>query len=739
MQTSARLRPILAWQIVAAILLTIYGGCWRSGSTHFVPGSLSAEDSHDLMVETLAKIASRTPDENIFVGDMLARTTRQTLQQMPPDAPVLRRWLKTYQLSKLELLLGNETEAMQLMGSAYELIRDNPNQIKPEILQQFYFDTAVNYLRWGETQNCCRQNMPGSCILPIEGAAVHNNREGSQRAIEWLTALLKSTSPDQDMHISSRWLLNLAYMTLGDYPESVPGEYLIPGIGAVEHEAAPWTNVASQAGLATYSLAGGAIADDFDNDGDIDVVVSSSDPRESLQIFWNDGRGKFQQGTEQARLSGILGGLNMTQTDYNNDGLIDLFVMRGGWLAKAGQHPNSLLRNNGDGTFTDVTITAGLSLPQLPTQTATWCDYDLDGDLDVYIGNEAASDLPAPAQLFRNNGDGTFEDVAAQAGVTNGLLAKAVTCGDYDGDRYPDLYVSNYRGPNRLYRNLGNGKFQDVAASLQVEGPEASFPTWFCDVNNDGNLDLFVAAYSGGIAEVAKSLLGKPFDRVATLPRLYINQGDGTFSDQAEAWGLVDPTHPMGANFGDIDNNGYVDFYLGTGWPEYHELMPNMLYRNTSQSFEDITNSARVGHLQKGHAVAMADFDSDGDLDIFEQMGGFVPGDSYYDVLFQNPGSEGNWLNVKLVGTTSNRVGIGARICVRLADGSTPNAIYRHVNSGGSFGANPLTQHIGLGPADTIEQVEVFWPVTGKTDIYRDVPPNSKVVITEGEPAIEIR
>ena len=115
MQTSARLRPILAWQIVAAILLTIYGGCWRSGSTHFVPGSLSAEDSHDLMVETLAKIASRTPDENIFVGDMLARTTRQTLQQMPPDAPVLRRWLKTYQLSKLELLLGNETEAMQLM------------------------------------------------------------------------------------------------------------------------------------------------------------------------------------------------------------------------------------------------------------------------------------------------------------------------------------------------------------------------------------------------------------------------------------------------------------------------------------------------------------------------------------------------------------------------------------------------------------------------------------------------
>ena len=716
-------------------------GCWRS-QTKFVPGSLSAEDSHQLMVEALAGIAQRTPNENIFVGDLPARTARQELQQLPADAPVLRRWLKTYQLAKQELFLGNEVESIRLMGEALELIRNQPQILKPEILNQFYFDSAVAYLRWGETQNCCRQNAPGSCIIPIQGAAIHQNREGSQRGIEWLTALLLRTEPDEDMHLAARWLLNLAYMTLGEYPDNVPKEYLLPGIDSQPSDSQPsadvkpWSNVAQSAGIATFSLAGGAIAEDFDNDDDIDIVVSSSDPRESLRIFWNDGSGKFTEGTESSNLRSILGGLNMTQTDYNNDGLADIFVMRGGWLAAAGQHPNSLLRNDGNGHFTDVTITSGLALPQFPTQTASWADYDLDGDLDVYIGNESTPDLPCPAQLFRNNGDGTFVDVAKQAGVTNGELAKAVTWGDFDGDRYPDLYVSNYRGPNRLYRNQGNGTFRDVASSLGVDGPHASFPTWFCDVNNDGNLDLFVAAYAGGIAEVAASLLNRPLDEEQVLPRLYLGNAKHEFDNQAKAWGLVHPTHPMGANFGDLQNSGFVDFYLGTGWPDYHELMPNVLYQNSGQQFDDVTNSARVGHLQKGHAVAMADFDSDGDVDIFEQMGGFVPGDRFYDVLFDNPGSDANWIKIKLQGTESNRPGVGTRIRIQLAgDESTsqpPRNIFRHVTSGGSFGANPFEQHIGLGDSEEIEVVEIFWPKTGKTDVLRNVAANQRLVIQEG-------
>jgi hypothetical protein len=166
--------------------------------------------------------------------------------------------------------------------------------------------------------------------------------------------------------------------------------------------------------------------------------------------------------------------------------------------------------------------------------------------------------------------------------------------------------------------------------------------------------------------------------------------------------------------------------------------MPNMLYQNDGAAFHDVTNAAHVGHLQKGHAVSMADFDNDGDLDMFEQMGGFVPGDKYYDVLYENPGNTGNWLRVRIVGRRSNRAGIGARIRVRVRDDVGERSVYRDVTSGGSFGANPLEQHMGIGDATSIEQIEVFWPVTGNTDVYAKPPINQRIVLTEGSDKIDI-
>ena len=197
--------------------------------------------------------------------------------------------------------------------------------------------------------------------------------------------------------------------------------------------------------------------------------------------------------------------------------------------------------------------------------------------------------------------------------------------------------------------------------------------------------------------------------------------------ERGQTFGLVHPTHPMGANFGDINNDGFPDFYLGTGWPEFHELMPNLLYLNQrGAKLSNVTNAARVGHLQKGHAVAMADFDNDGDLDMFEQMGGFVPGDKFYDVLFQNPGTSGQWIKVKLEGKRSNRQGVGARIHVRVTDGDHERSVFRWVNSGGSFGANSFEQHIGLGQITGIKKVEIFWPATGQTDAHADVSSNQR-------------
>jgi hypothetical protein len=266
-------------------------------------------------------------------------------------------------------------------------------------------------------------------------------------------------------------------------------------------------------------------------------------------LFLNKADGTFQRCQEEAGLSSALGGLNLIQADYNNDGHLDVFVLRGAWLADKGRHPNSLLRNdgpNGQGIpqFTDVTLETGLGKVHYPTQTASWADYDLDGDLDLYIGNETTKEIQAPCQLFRNDGD-RFTDVARAAGVENFGFTKGVIWGDYDGDRYPDLYASNMNEPNRLYRNQGDGTFKDVTDSLNVAGTPQSFPVWFWDYDNDGALDLFSSFYSPDAGFTASHYFGyKMQDQF--LPGLYRNDGKGGFENRARPAGLDLPIMPRG-------------------------------------------------------------------------------------------------------------------------------------------------------------------------------------------------
>ena len=407
-------------------------------------------------------------------------------------------------------------------------------------------------MRVGETQNCCNRFTPESCVLPIRGQGIHTEKGASKQAIEYFTEVLAGSPKNSLLHLGSRWLLNIAYMTIGAHPDAVPEAYRINPQAFESGEPFPrFVNIAPRLGLDTFSLSGGAIADDFDNDGYLDLVVSTWDTAGQIRFFRNEQNGTFSDRTEVAGLAGITGGLNLVQADYNNDGNVDVLVLRGAWLVQWGKHPNSLLRNNGDGTFTDVTFDAGLAKVHYPTQTASWADYDNDGDLDLYVGNEALLGLPAPGQLFRNNGDGTFMDVAPQAGVTNDRFAKAVVWGDYDNDRLPDLYVSNQgapkrRGPNRLYRNQGDGTFVNVAPELGVAGPEKSFPAWYWDFDNDGNLDLYVSAYSANIGDLAGAYLGLRFEKTK-LARLYRGDGQGGFEDVAVERNLRRPNAPMGA------------------------------------------------------------------------------------------------------------------------------------------------------------------------------------------------
>lgn len=371
-----------------------------------------------------------------------------------------------------------------------------------------------------------------------------------------------------------------------------------------------------------------------------------------------------------------------------------------------------------------------------PTQAAVWFDYNGDGWIDLFIGNESTQGNINRCELFRNNKNGTFTDVAPELGINLAGFVKGVTCGDYNNDGRPDLYLSRGQQPNILLRNDGpfpGGRwvFSDATAEAGVAHPERSFPTWFFDYDNDGNLDLFVSGYFiAGMHEVAADYMGLPHP--GERLRLWRNKGDGKFEDVTKAANLYKLVPTMGCNFGDLDNDGWLDFYLATGDPDFATLSPNRMFRNDGgKRFQDVTTSGGFGHLQKGHAVAFADFDADGDQDVYTVLGGAYTGDTARSALFENPGHGGHWIGLKVIGKESNRAGIGARIKVVAEGSSGERTIYKTVNSGGSFGSSSLRQHIGLADAKSIKRVEIFWPVTGKTQVIEGLQMDRVYEVTE--------
>jgi hypothetical protein len=710
--------------------------CALAATASVVAAQRATSDSgHQQMLRLLAAAARQSDETNFFVGEGPARRARANLASLPPIAPDAARWTAVMLAAEEELRLGRYTAAIDQLITARELVARTREELDPASPAITVFRLGVTYLRMGETENCLLNPAATSCILPIRGEAVHTRQNGSRQAIAAFTDVLKRRTQFPGLDLAARWLLNIAYMTVGEYPDKVPAPYLIPPRAFESDEEIPrFRNIAGELGLDAFNVAGSAAADDFDGDGALDLVVSTADPRGQLRFYRNTQDGVFVDRTGPAGLIGMPGGLNLVQADYDNDGDADLLILRGGWLEQHGRYPKSLLRNNGSGRFTDVTFEAGLAAVHFPTQTASWADYDHDGDLDLYVGNESSASIAAPSQLFRNDGKGVFTDVAAAAGVLNERYAKAVVWGDYNGDRWPDIYVSNYKGANRLYRNNGNGTFTDVAEMLGVTQPIISFPAWFWDVDNDGALDIYVAAYSAEIADLAASALGMPV--MTELAKLYRGTGQGTFDEVSARFNLKRPSAPMGSNFGDLDNDGYLDFYLGTGYPRIQNLMPNVMYRNRrGRSFADVSTSGGFAHLQKGHGVVFADFDHDGDQDIFEEMGGAFPGDKAHNVFYENPGFGNHWLTLTLIGVRSNRSAIGARIRAEIEEDGVRRSVYKHVNSGGSFGANPLRQTIGLGKASVVRVLEVFWPTTGQTQTWTNVRADQAIRIVEGEAA----
>jgi len=538
-------------------------------------------------------------------------------------------------------------------------------------------------------------------------------------------------------HPTARWNLRLCYQKLGRDPGVVEEPYRLDLAPTIPPAHAPvrFTDVGEEAGVALVNMGRGTAWRDLDNDGFLDLLaVEDGGPH---ALFHNEGDGTFVNMAEAAGLADPRGGWSALWADYDNDGAADIFVTRDGFQ---GLGTNSLYKNNGNGKFAEVTQRAGLD-KIADSFCSAWGDYNNDGFLDLYIGN-GISRKGTPNALYRNNGDGTFTDVSERAGVSDGLRATiGVAWGDYNNDGWLDLYAVNNGGACALYQNQGDGSFEDVTEEAGVIGPLFGFVAFFLDYDSDGWLDLFVSSSAQTVAEVIDSAVtGKASLFSGNRGYLYHNNQDGTFADVTPSSGLGRTLGTMAATYGDIDNDGYPDLYLANGGPAMDRFEPDRLFLNNQNgTFADISEAIGLHIIDKGHGTTMADYDNDGDLDIYSPQGGVGgnAGQAQQNLLLRNEGNENHWLFVELVGQAgtsaespaqSNRDGIGARVTVKVAG----QLRYAEVNGGSGFGVtNSLPLEFGLGAATQVEEVEVRWP-SGQIDRVSDVAVDRKLVIVEG-------
>ena len=640
------------------------------------------------------------------IPELIDHWKKEIKETKEPDK---RFFLKLKLIDELTRCNKN-AEALALIQETEELLELSvPELDRNRVERNLRFFKALTLFRIDERKCCYDDFRSNSCIFPIIEKEYLFTTGNIKKANEIWGELLR----EQPWDYRNKWMFNLSNHLIGNETErklrSVFPQKLGNGPTPGDIET---SNISNKMNLHCKGLAGGVIVEDFDQNGLQDVFRTSWYFDHNCQLLLQTEPGRFSEQTGQFMLDGEVGGLNCVSTDYNNDGYVDILILRGGWLEGLGLLPNSLLKNVNGKRFENVSFETGLT-SAYPSHSAVWADFNNDGWLDLVIGNESRNGA-FPSEFYLNHGGTVFNKQSAALGFSVNAYVKGLSATDYDNDGDVDMFISNFGGNNQLIKNLltetGELKFTDVTQAANVTGPKDSFSCMFFDYNNDGHEDLFVGGYgSSSVSEACRAYLGLTPKTGTSV--LYRNLGNGTFQDVTGVMGLNNILNVMGLNHGDLNADGYEDIYVGTGSPSFSNLIPNRLFINVGgTNFVEKTYESRTGSLQKGHGISFADLDNDGDLEIYAALGGWYTGDNFKDFIFST-NRDFKGLKLKLKGSASNALGIGAKVEAVFDD----RTIFRQLFNSSSFGNNPLSVYLGQAHPSQLKSVTVYWPSGGIT------------------------
>jgi FG-GAP-like repeat len=657
--------------------------------------------------------------------------------------------LDDFDKGKLAYHRGQFAQAVSLIEQDVNKAGESENKL---------FWLAMCYIRRAEVENCLPKlidaaestGLPANhdhnahadhtqiCALPL--TQFHDRADSSRAAARLFESLLDRYDHANRLY---QWLLNFCYMTIDAFPQEVPPKYLIQTefidsfYGAHKSEIEKqysylmFEDRAKELGVDTYNTGRGVAVEDFDNDGYLDIVTGGS--FDVVKYYKNDhGRG-FIDKTEEVGLGGIKQPFVITCADYDNDGWVDIFFGR-----PFGSY--SLYRNNRDGTFTDVTASSGLNAGKADdeinaTWVSAWADVNGDGYLDLFVAQWGfkipfVSGLMAKpridSKLFINQ-NGHFVDKTEEFGLSDIVEDQyfiGAAFGDYNSDGYPDLFLSSpLRNTSVLLKNISGNRFEKTNL---IDATGVGFSAAFVDINHDGRLDIFQAGFADAKSSTEQAVFRENVNRYHSgHSTIFLQTPDGKFERRDDFFDM--PMSTMGASFGDINNDGCYDFYLGTGDPEGWFILPNLMYLGETQGTgcaEHLTNISMLngfGTIQKGHGIVFFDFDNDGRQDVYSSLGGMWPADAWPNQFFVNKSNlKNSWVKIRLRGRKTNHFGVGATIKV-VAENQKHDEIVRYylMDQKTGFGSGPYLAHIGLMNATQINGVEVYWPASGCRKTYR--------------------